>query len=102
MPLDPLHGLHPSHEARSIFACLCRRGGSMRVGPLLRGLGSLGLDERTILDAIVELGELYWITIAWRKTAPGATGAEKPLAGIDRLTATRFGRRKYRSAWPLE
>ena len=102
MSLDPLHGLHPSHEARCVFACLCRRGGSMRIGPLLRGLGSLGMDERIFLDAILELGERYWITIAWRKAAPGATAEEKPLAGIYRLTTTRFGRRKYRSGWPLE
>ena len=47
------------------------------------------------------VGERYRI-IAWRKSAPGAATAEKPLAGIYRLTATRFGRRKYRSGWPLE
>ena len=74
----------------------------MRIGPLLRGLGSLGMDERAFLDAIFELGERYWITIGWRGSAPGAAAEEKPLAGIYRLTTTRFGRRKDRASWPLE
>ena len=74
----------------------------MRIGPLLRGLGSLGMSERTFLDAIFDLAERYWITIQWSKAAPGAMAAEeKPLAGIYRLTTTRFGRRKYRSSLPL-
>ena len=78
MPLDPLHGLHPSPEARCLFACLYRRGGSMRIGPLLRGLGSLGIDQHSFVDAVFELGERYWITVVWRKAAPGATAEEEP------------------------
>jgi hypothetical protein len=74
----------------------------MRSGRLLRGLGGLGMDERTFLDAIFELGERYCITIAWHKAAPGAAAEEKPLAGIYRLTTTGFGRRKLHSGQPLE
>ena len=60
------------------------------------------MEERTFVDAIFELGERYWITIQWGKAAPDATAEDRPLAGIHRLTTTRFGRRKYRSSWPLE
>ena len=100
MALDPLHGLHPSCEARCIFAYLHRRGGSVRMGPLLRGLG---LEPRIVLDAVYELSERYWITVVWRKAAPGSGDGEvRPLTGIYRLCTTRFGRRKYRSSWPAD
>jgi hypothetical protein len=97
MTLDPLHGFHPTHAARRVFGCLYRRGGSMRIGPLLRALGSTGMDERAFIEATFELCERYWITIVWRPDVPAATAEQTPLAAIDRLTATRFGRRKYRS-----
>ena len=100
MPLDPMHGLHPSPEARCVFAYLHRRGGSIRLRPLLRGLG---IDQRILIDAVNELGERYWITIVWRKAAPGTADDEaRPLADIYRLCTTRFGRRKYRSTWPMD
>jgi hypothetical protein len=100
MSLDPLHGLHPSREARCIFACLRRYGGSMRIGPLLR---ALGMDRRIVLDAVHELGERYWITIVWGKAATGPSDADgRPLTDIHRLCTTRFGRRKYRSGWPVD
>jgi hypothetical protein len=96
MPLDPLYDLHPSPVARCIFAYLHRRGGSMRLGPLLR---STGLDERSVADAVNDLSERYWITVVWRKTAPEPAGDEvRPLNDIHRLCTTRFGRRKYRAA----
>jgi hypothetical protein len=100
MTLDPLYGFAPSPEARCVFACLHRRGGSMRLGPLLR---RLGMDERAFLDAVNELAERYWITVVWRKAAPGtAEEATHPLTEIYRLCTTRFGRRKYRSTWPVD
>ncbi|HEY7548019.1 MAG TPA: hypothetical protein VH913_00735 [Hyphomicrobiaceae bacterium] len=100
MPLDPLHGLHPSPQARCVFACLHQRGGSMRLGPLLRRLGR---DRRVIVDALNELRERYWITVVWRKAAPGTADEDsRPLTDIYRLCTTPFGRRKYRSTWPLD
>jgi hypothetical protein len=100
MPLDPLHGLHPSREARCVFAYLHTRGGSMRLGPLLR---RLGIDQRIVLDAVYELSERYWITIVWDKTTPSPANEEtRPLTDIYRLCTTRFGRRKYRSRWPVD
>jgi hypothetical protein len=100
MHLDPLHGFHPSCEARCIFAYLHRRGGSVRLGPLLRGLG---MDRRTVLDAVWELSERYWITIVWRKAVTDLADEERrPLTDIYRLCTTRFGRRKYRASWPMD
>jgi hypothetical protein len=98
--LDPLHGLHPSKEARWIFALLYRRGGSMRLRPLLR---TLGMNERAFVEAVADLAERYWIRIAWRKAALEAPD-DRPhaVADIERLTTTRFGRRKYRSTWPQD
>ena len=96
MTQDPMHGWHASREARYVFAYLLRRGGSLRLGPLLRGLR---MEPRIFAEAANELCERYWITIVWRKAA---TPDDEPraLADIDRLCTTRFGRRKYRSTWP--
>src|SRR5262245_50620794 len=68
MTLDPLHALHPTREARQLFAYLHHRSGTVRLKPLLRGLA---MDRRTLVDAIADLSERYWITVVWRKPAPG-------------------------------
>jgi hypothetical protein len=100
MTLDPLHARHPSREARQLFAYLRGRGGSVRLAPLLRGLA---MDRRTLVDAIADLSERYWITVVWRKPAPGMDDdAPRALTDIDRLCTTPFGRRKYRTTWPVE
>jgi hypothetical protein len=100
MPLDPLHGFHPSPQARCVFAFLHRRGGSMRLGPLLR---CLGMDRHAVVVALNELAERYWITVVWRKAVPGAADEDaRPLTDIYRLCTTRFGRRKYRFTWPVD
>jgi hypothetical protein len=102
------YGLHPPCHARCIFAFLHRRGGSVRIGPLLR---NLGLDQRIVLEAVYELSERYWITIVWRETAPrpvsgpASCGADEeacPLTDMHRLCTTPFGRRKYRASWPVD
>jgi hypothetical protein len=96
MAINPLHGLHPSSAARCLFGYLHRRGGCVRLGPLLQGLG---MDRRVLADAIMDLSERYWITVVWRKAAPGSDETEdRPLTDIRRLCTTRFGRRKYRSS----
>ncbi|HEY1243722.1 MAG TPA: hypothetical protein VGF29_02730 [Hyphomicrobiaceae bacterium] len=100
MSLDPLHGLHPSREARCVFAYLHRRGGSVRLGPLLRGLA---MDQRVVLDALNDLSERYWITVVWRKAPPGTAHEDsRPFGDVYRLCTTRFGRRKYRTTWPVD
>jgi hypothetical protein len=100
MPLDPLHSQHPTREARQLFAYLRRRGGSVRLQPLLRDHAT---DRRTLIDAITDLRERYWITIVWRRPAPGVLDdAPRAFTDIDRLCTTRFGRRKYRTTWPVD
>ena len=97
MALDPLHGLHSSCEARCIFAYLHRRGGSVRMGPLLRGLG---LEPRIVLHALVALGKVMHDDCV-RPRQP-ANEEARPLTDIYRLCTTRFGRRKYRASWPVD
>jgi len=63
---DPMHSPHPSREARYVFGYLYRRGGSMRLVPLMR---HLRLEPRDLVAAITDLAELYWITIVWQTTA---------------------------------
>jgi hypothetical protein len=100
MTHDPLDSLHPTREARQLFAYLRRRGGSVRLEPLLRGVA---MDPPALIEAITDLRERYWITLVWRKAAPGTPDdAPRPLTDVERLCTTRFGRRKYRTTWPVD
>lgn len=93
------YGRHATREARAVFTALTRRGGSIRLAPWLRRLAPE--EQRVLFEAVDELQERYWITIAWRRPPPGLPeDAPRPLTDIDRLVSTRFGRRKYRSTWP--
>jgi hypothetical protein len=98
---DPLfgpYGQHASAEARYLFGQLARRGGCMRMRPIVR---HLGLEPAILVAAITELVDRYWITLVWRPALPGTPEDEpRPHTDIDRLTTTRFGRKKYRSTWP--
>jgi hypothetical protein len=88
----------PSGAACYVFAYLHRRGGSQRLGPLLRGLG---MNERAFVDAVTELAERYWISVVWHKAEPATPDDEpRPLRDVYRLCTTRFGRQKYRATWP--
>jgi hypothetical protein len=99
---DPLYGpygRHASTEARYLFAYLAQRGGCMRLKPAER---HLRLEPAVLVTAITELVERYWITLVWRPAAPGTPEDEpRPYTDIDRLVATRFGRKKYRTTWPV-
>jgi hypothetical protein len=89
---------HASLDARNLFGTLHRRGGTLRLGPLLR---SLAMDERAFVDAVIELSERCWIGIVWRKdAAPVPDGEDRPYTDIERLVTTRFGRHRYRTSWP--
>lgn len=95
-----MHGQHASREARYVFAYLVRRGGSMRLAPMLR---HLRIEPDVFVPAVTELAERYWITIVWRKAAAAPPDdTPRPLTDLHRLVATRFGRRKYRSTWPVD
>jgi hypothetical protein len=92
--------LHPSHEALSIFGYLHRRGGSMRLGPMLR---HLRMEPGPFIEAVNDLNERCWIRIVWRRPPPGAPDDEaRPLTDVYRLCTTRFGRLKYRTTWPQD
>ena len=74
---DPMDSPHGSREARYVFSYLDRRGGSLRLRPLLRGLA---IDPRIFIDAVNELNQRYWITIIWHKPTPGTPDDEtRPL-----------------------
>ena len=89
---------HPSHEALAIFGYLHRRGGSMRLIPLLR---HFRMEPRTFIDAINDLNERCWLRIVWHKAPPDTPPDEpRPLTEVYRLCTTRFGRLKYRRTWP--
>jgi hypothetical protein len=89
---DPMYGRHASHQARYVFAYLHQRGGSMRLGPLLR---QLRIEPATFIAAVNELVERYWIAIVWHKAPQGTPDDEpRPFTDIDRLVTTRFGRKK--------
>jgi len=98
MTHDPTDSPHASREARYVFAYLHRRGGSMRVRPMLR---HLRMEPADLVAAVNALAERYWIIIVWRKTASAAPEDEpRPFTDVARLCTTRFGRRKYRTTWP--
>ena len=67
MTHDPMDSPHGSREARYVFSYLDRRGGSVRLRPLLRGLA---IDPRIFIEAVNELNQRYWITIIWHKPRP--------------------------------
>lgn len=100
MTRDPMDSPHASGPARCVFAYIKRRGGTVRVRPLLRGLG---MDQRILVDAIIELRERYWIKIVWRKAAAVAPDDESRLiTDIERIVTTRYGRHRYGSTWPVD
>jgi hypothetical protein len=94
---EPLSAPPFSSTALFIFGHLQRRGGSMRIAPLLR---ELKLDDTQFADATNELHERGWIKVTWRKD-----GARLPehiparFAPCKRITTTRFGRWRYPVTW---
>jgi hypothetical protein len=94
---EPLYIPPFSSTALYIFGRLLRRGGCMRIGPLLR---DLKLDHTQFANAINELQERGWIRITWRKD-----GTRLPehiparFAPCKRITTTRFGRWRYPVTW---
>ena len=95
---EPLHIPPFSTTALYIFGRLRRRGGSMRIAPLLR---DLKLDDTQFADAINELQERGWIKITWRKDgAPLPANVPARFARCKRITTTSFGRWRYPVTWP--
>jgi len=94
---EPLYIPPFSSTALYIFGHLQRRGGSMRIAPLLR---ELKLEDNLFAAATNELNERGWIKVTWRKD-----GARLPetiparFRACKRITTTRFGRWRYPTTW---
>jgi hypothetical protein len=90
LPLDdPL-----PKDALTLFRYVYHRGGSLRLRHVQAGTG---LDDEALRPALYELQERYWITIMWR---PPTVDESSTLAElVERITVTRFGRRKYRKQY---
>jgi hypothetical protein len=68
----------------------------VRIRPIVR---NSGLTTLQLADAFIELVERYWVVRTWRKCPPGTPPEEAEAIGnLERLTATRYGRRKYRTS----
>ena len=94
---EPLYIPPFSTTALYIFGHLRRRGGSMRIGPLLR---DLKLDDTQFADATNELQERGWIKVTWRKDgAPLPDNIPARFARCKRITTTSFGRWRYSVTW---
>ena len=92
--LHPMADPGPSPAALMLYRYICRYGGSIRMRTILRRAEDEAVRE-AVCVALDELAERYWIRLAWRKQAVDpAPGAPRPLDDIDRLTATRLGKRK--------
>jgi hypothetical protein len=87
-------------DALHVFAYLRRRGGSMRIGPLLRWAGLSGDDLVAALNA---LAERRWVEIAWRAPRDRLpAGLPERFREVERVTTTRFGRWRYPVTWQLD
>ena len=93
--LHPMFDPGPSCDALALYRVVCHYGGALRIPMLLKHVAIS--DHATLRAAIGELAERYWIRIVYREPPPETSG---PLDQIERLVATRFGRKKYRATRP--
>jgi hypothetical protein len=75
-----------SYNALFVFTWLYRRGGSVRIRPLLRWSG-LTCDE--LCAAVNELQERGWVLVAWRTLRSDLPARVRE---VDRVTITHQGR----------
>ncbi len=88
-----------SPDALRLMDLLMRRGGTMRIGPLLE---ACGLTSDALVAAVNELAERCWVSIVWR--GPDARRPETLPARFreaNRIVTTRFGRYRCRVTWPV-
>jgi hypothetical protein len=88
-----------SAAAVTLLGDLHRHGWSMRIVPLFR---RSCLDWKAFADAANELHERRWVRVTWRRRprADPAGGLPDGCREVDRITATRHARRRYRATWP--
>ena len=91
---------HFSRLALYIFDFLRRRGGSMRLAPLLQ---ETRLTPDDLATAVNELAERCWVNIEWRAPRdPLPEGIPERFREAERVTTTRFGRYRASVTWPTE
>lgn len=86
-----------SPQATHVFALLLRRGGCMRIGPLI---AASGLPAAALAAALNELAERCWIKITWR--SPQARRPDtlpENFRDVRHLTTTALGRWRYLVTW---
>ena len=96
---DPLDDRAPriSRNAMNLYAQLVAGSGTMRFKPLLE---TTGLSPDDLVATINELKERCWIKIIWRHDPTIPPDADsRPLRDAIRITATRFGRWRYKCTW---
>ncbi|NWG72697.1 MAG: hypothetical protein HXY23_13985 [Parvularculaceae bacterium] len=87
-----------SHSALHVFGLLARRGGTMRIGPLL---DAARLPPDALAEAVNELAERCWVKIAWRNPRRRLPpGLPERFRAVDRVTTTGLGKWRYPVTWP--
>ena len=91
---NPWRAPRLSYNAWRLMELLLRRGGGMRIGPLLR---LSGMSHSNLGLAITELSERLWVDIIWRShAARRPEPMPEPFRGVRRIATTRTGRHCYR------
>ena len=86
-----------SRKAMCLYALLIADSGTLRLKPLR---ATSGLSDADLVDTINELKERCWIKIIWRPDPTVPPDAEtRPMRDLDRITACRFGRWRYKITW---
>jgi hypothetical protein len=100
MTLDDCTAPPFSRYALHVFTCLRRRGGTMRVGPLL---SQSRLTPDNLAAAVNELAERCWVKIEWRHPRDRLPDdLPERFRDVERVTTTRFGRIRDRVTWPVD
>jgi hypothetical protein len=90
---NPWRAPRPSDDAMQLMALLLRRGGGMRIGPLLR-------ISHPYHDALVaaanELIERLWVEVVWLgDRASRSNSVPERFREVRRVVTTRTGRHCY-------
>jgi hypothetical protein len=86
-----------SLNAMRLYGRLVEGSGTLRLKPLLE---TTGLSPEDLVATLNELKERCWIKIAWRHDPAASPDDEtRPLRDAIRITATRFGRWRYKRTW---
>ena len=96
---EPLDDRAPriSRNAMNLYRQLIDGSGTVRLKPLLE---ATDLSPADLVATINELKERCWIKITWRHDPTVPPDADsRPLRDAIRITATRFGRWRYKRTW---